>query len=186
MYHKKQWLFQDDETTCAVHGSGNVTTRGLLVNGEQMTVDKPWSDGLVAERRVALLSTQWDRQWENKHPHSLTITAEQGLLLAGSIRPPESMPTIDDFWQAWRRDAEAGLESTLPPGLRSPPEHLLRIPSGMDGGPVPTGTKVALSMLFWASAARVSWPSRLAAARQRLPSSAPCSFKTSIRVPSRS
>ena len=139
MYHKKQWLFQDDETTCAVHGSGNVTTRGLLVNGEQMTVDKPWSDGLVAERRVALLSTQWDRQWENKHPHSLTITAEQGLLLAGSIRPPESMPTIDDFWQAWRRDAEAGLESTLPPGLRSPPEHLLRIPSGMEWRTGPYG-----------------------------------------------
>src|SRR5262249_53058900 len=39
MYHKKQWLLRSGGDWLAVHGSGNATTRGLLVNGEQMTVD---------------------------------------------------------------------------------------------------------------------------------------------------
>ena len=55
MYHKKLWLFSDGTHWAAVHGSGNATARGLLVNGEQMTVDKPWSDGACvgAARRAA-------------------------------------------------------------------------------------------------------------------------------------
>src|SRR5262249_45768057 len=79
MYHKKIWLFSDGENLCAVHGSGNATGRGLVVNGEQMTVDRPWMDGPSATDRVNLLMRQWDRQWGNKHRHSLTVTAPQVL-----------------------------------------------------------------------------------------------------------
>ena len=37
-YHKKEWLIRSGEDWLAVHGSGNATTRGLLVNGENMTI----------------------------------------------------------------------------------------------------------------------------------------------------
>ena len=42
MYHRKVWLFRSGEQWLAVHGSGNATERGLLVNGEQMSVDRTW------------------------------------------------------------------------------------------------------------------------------------------------
>ena len=50
IYHKKQWLIREGDAWMAVHGSGNATSRGLLVNGEQMTVDRAWSDGAAAEQ----------------------------------------------------------------------------------------------------------------------------------------
>jgi superfamily II DNA or RNA helicase len=131
MYHKKQWLFDDGVDQAAVHGSGNVTTRGLLVNGEQMTVDRAWCDGEAASKRVELLRRQWDRQWNNEHPHSLTLTAEQGLPFLGRDRSEDQVPTVDDFWEAWIRDHEAGLEPALPPHVSRPRRQLLRIPAGM-------------------------------------------------------
>ena len=45
-YHKKEWLIRSGEDWLAVHGSGNATTRGLLVNGENMTIDRPWAGRL--------------------------------------------------------------------------------------------------------------------------------------------
>ena len=131
IYHKKQWLFREADVWLAVHGSGNATSRGLLVNGEQMTVDRAWSDGAVAERRVAKLAEQWERQWNNKHPRSLTLRASDGLRVAGRTSSPGSAPTVDDFWEAWRRDHAAGLEPALPQGAR-PLRQLLKVPLGME------------------------------------------------------
>jgi superfamily II DNA or RNA helicase len=132
MYHKKVWLFGDTEVTAAIHGSGNATTRGLLVNGEQMTVDRPWVDGDSAALRVRLLSKQWDRQWNNENPNSLTLTAPQGLRFAGKHGEEARVPTVRDFWEAWQEDHVAGLEPELPPNYRSAPRHVLQIPSHME------------------------------------------------------
>ena len=116
MYHKKQWLVRGGEEWVAVHGSSNATARGLLVNGEQMTVDRDWCDGPAAERRVGRLVEQWDRQWDNEHPHSLTLEASEGLKFAGSRSDQDRVPTVSDFWEAWQRDHAAGLEPPLPQG----------------------------------------------------------------------
>lgn len=132
MYHKKLWLFSDGTHWAAVHGSGNATARGLLVNGEQMTVDKPWSDGPTSAQRVELLVEQWERQWDNENPHSITLRAAQGLPLAGHFGRDSTVPTVDDFWAAWRVDAEAGMEPELPPNYRVAPTHLLRVPPGVE------------------------------------------------------
>jgi hypothetical protein len=72
-YHKKKWLLRGGTDWLAVHGSSNATTRGLLVNGEQMTVDRPWMDGPAAEGRVANLVGGWERDWNNENPHVLSI-----------------------------------------------------------------------------------------------------------------
>ena len=40
MFHKKLWIIRSHDVRLAVHGSGNLTARGLFVNGEQMTVDR--------------------------------------------------------------------------------------------------------------------------------------------------
>lgn len=132
MYHKKMWLFYDGNAWAAVHGSGNATTRGLLVNGEQMTVDRPWMDGQSVTKRVELLVRQWDRQWNNENPNSLTLLAPQGLRLAERHGSETRVPTVRDFWDAWRADHESGLEPDLPPNYRSAPAHVLQIPVGME------------------------------------------------------
>lgn len=132
VYHKKIWLFRDAERFAAVHGSGNATARGLLVNGEQMTVDRPWLDGRTAERRVAALNASWERQWTNKHAYSITLSVLQGLPFASRATNKQRPPTAGDFWEAWRRDYDAGLEPALPPAVICEPSHLLTIPPSLE------------------------------------------------------
>ena len=129
MYHKKIWLLRSATQWLAVHGSGNATKRGLLVNGEQMSVDRAWMDGPRSAERVNLFLTQWSRRWDNQVADSLTVDVEQSLqVLRGYSRL--TPPTIDDFWDSWRKDYEAGLEPELPHGYKDEPlDHRLRVPN---------------------------------------------------------
>ncbi len=132
IYHKKQWLIREDEAWLAVHGSGNATSRGLLVNGEQMTVDRAWADGPAAKQRVEKLVAQWQRQWDNEHPRSLTLNASAGLQFADRGSQPDRVPTVGDFWEAWRRDHAAGLEPHLPSDAPLPQRNLLEMPLDLE------------------------------------------------------
>ncbi|MEU3373531.1 DEAD/DEAH box helicase family protein [Streptomyces sp. NPDC006660] len=132
MYHKKQWLMRAGTAWVAVHGSGNATARGLLVNGEQMTVDQPWRDGETASKRVAKLLAGWERQWNNESPHVLAVDISDGLRLAGRRRSTAQAPTIGDFWRAWHADHARGLEPPLPQGVSLPQPRLLSIPDGVE------------------------------------------------------
>ena len=123
MYHKKIWLFRAGAEWLAVHGSGNATERGLLVNGEQMSIDRAWEDGPQAERRVRLFIEQWEHRWENRHKFSLTVEVSQALDILRSYAS-QTPPTISDFWKAWRHDHEAGLEPELPPAMCRTPVQL--------------------------------------------------------------
>ena len=131
MYHRKVWLFRSGEEWLVVHGSGNATERGLLVNGEQMSIDRAWIDGDQSEERVRLFQEQWSTRWENRNSTSLTVDIQQSLqLLRGYAR--STPPTVSDFWEAWRRDNEAGLEPELPSGYSDAPvHHRLQIPASL-------------------------------------------------------
>ncbi len=128
MYHKKIWLLRSGEQWLAVHGSGNATERGLLVNGEQMSIDRAWIDGQQSEARVNIFLEQWERRWNNQHSTSLTVEVGRALeILRGftGLIPP----TISDFWEAWHLDNEAGLEPDLPSGyVPARIDHRLKIP----------------------------------------------------------
>lgn len=119
MYHKKQWLFSDGANWAAVHGSGNATARGLLANGEQMTIDRPWADGESSRIRVSKLVDQFERQWNNRHSESLSIEPVQAIALLRKRGAGREPPTVDEFWEAWRNDAEEGKEPSLPPGVHA-------------------------------------------------------------------
>ncbi len=131
IYHKKIWLFRAGHEWLAVHGSGNATDRGLLVNGEQMSIDRAWLDGPRSEERVQIFLEQWDRQWENRHPAALTVEVSQALeTLRGYAT--DSPPTVSDFWKAWQLDHDAGLEPDLPPVVcQAPNDHQFRVPSNL-------------------------------------------------------
>lgn len=131
MYHKKIWLFCSDNKWLAVHGSGNATERGLLLNGEQMSIDRSWQDGHQSEKRVQILLEQWERQWDNKHPVSLTVEATHALEILRD-HSFDSTPSETDFWEAWQRDYQAGLEPALPTGIFvSPFANRLRVPNDL-------------------------------------------------------
>ena len=132
MYHKKKWLLRQGDDWLAVHGSGNATHRGLLVNGEQMTIDRAWKDGDAARERVDILVAQFERQWENESEGSLTVPAHQALdfLRRHARSGSDDVPTVQDFWAAWEADFEAGFEVQLPPNaLRPLTVRRLRIPA---------------------------------------------------------
>ena len=131
MYHKKIWLFRAGDQWLAVHGSGNATERGLLVNGEQMSVDRAWMDGPRSMERVKMFLEQWSRRWDNRDAASLTVDVRESLqILRGHARLIP--PTVTDFWEAWRRDHDAGLEPDLPKGYSAAPiDHRLKIPDSL-------------------------------------------------------
>ena len=132
MYHKKKWLLRQDNDWLAVHGSGNATHRGLLVNGEQMTVDRAWKDGAAARERVHLLVSHFERQWNNKPEGALTVPAHQAMafLRKHALIDGDRVPTVRDFWDAWEEDFAAGIEVPLPPNAQRPhPVRKLRIPA---------------------------------------------------------
>ena len=131
MYHKKIWLIRSGDHWLAVHGSGNATERGLLVNGEQMSIERAWVDGAQSEVRVKIFLDQWTRQWENRHPTSITVEVGQALEVLRAYADPQP-PTAVDFWKAWEQDHEAGLEPRLPLGHGSPRiDHRLRVPDSL-------------------------------------------------------
>jgi superfamily II DNA or RNA helicase len=131
-YHKKKWLLRAATEWLAIHGSGNATMGGMLVNGEQMTVDRPWADGSAAQIRVAKLVGGWERDWNNENSHVLAVEIVDGLRIIGKGRDKQFVPTIEDFWRAWHADHMRGLEPALPPGVTMEPPPLLRIPDGVE------------------------------------------------------
>ena len=132
MYHRKVWFFKSNDKWLAIHGSGNATERGLLVNGEQMSIDRAWVDGAQSKRRVDKFLETWSKRWNNRHESSLTVGAEMALGILRNFAGPEP-PTIDDFWSAWREDYEVGLEPPLPDGYReAPARKRLRIPEFLE------------------------------------------------------
>ncbi|MCX0246567.1 DEAD/DEAH box helicase family protein [Streptomyces drozdowiczii] len=132
MYHKKLWLLRSGSTWAAVHGSGNATARGLLVNGEQMSVDRPWVDGSTSQARVTKLAARWDSQWANRSPHVLCVELKDGLRVIDGRSTGAAPPSIEDFWRSWHADHARGLEPPLPPGIDVAGPRLLTIPEKVD------------------------------------------------------
>jgi superfamily II DNA or RNA helicase/HKD family nuclease len=133
MFHKKSWTISSNELRVGIHGSGNLTARGLLVNGEQMTIDRPWMDGPAAEQRVDQLANSFQEQWENRKTGRLTITPRQLVELLKERPTAEAPPTTSDFWSAWTAARNAGLAPELPPGVtHSPGAKRLSIPTWLD------------------------------------------------------
>lgn len=134
MFHKKMWVVAEGGVRAAVHGSGNMTARGMLVNGEQMTVDRPWMDGHSASTRVDGLLASFELEWNNKKDDRLTIEPQQLIeLLRGRAREGSDVPVVADFWAAWEKDRRLGLAPPLPPGVAAPPgAKRLAIPPWLD------------------------------------------------------
>jgi superfamily II DNA or RNA helicase len=78
-YHKKLWIFERERETLLVHGSGNATERGMLVNGEQMSIDASWTGEPTADSRIAKVTRAWSHEWTNQSAHCVAIDAKKAI-----------------------------------------------------------------------------------------------------------
>ena len=98
----------------------------------QVTIDKAWCDGNAAATRVERLVKQWERQWNNEHSHSLSLTTLQALPFVG--------PTASERPQRFRTSGTRGGVTTTPvwnqssrrTWMRRGQIHRLRIPDWLN------------------------------------------------------
>ncbi|MYJ73605.1 MAG: DEAD/DEAH box helicase [Gammaproteobacteria bacterium] len=62
LFHPKVWLFQDAESSVALHGSTNLTKSGLVLNREQLTLSRDWS-GPESTYVIDRLRAEFDDLW---------------------------------------------------------------------------------------------------------------------------
>ena len=140
LFHPKVWLFRDDESTVAAHGSSNFTVSGLVRNHEQVRIEASWRSEVAVET-IKTLTDEFEALWNGSHDYvfsvELPVAIRNDLIREHS---PNSPPTPDDFARAWDEDAkkleavsqEITIEkSMLPKRLKLP--HGLNIESGPFG-----------------------------------------------------
>ena len=62
LFHPKVWLFQDVDSSAALHGSTNLTKSGLVFNREQLTLSRDWT-GTESAYAIVRLRTEFDDLW---------------------------------------------------------------------------------------------------------------------------
>jgi len=130
-YHKKFWIFRTGDETMAVHGSGNATERGMLVNGEQMSIDVSWSGEASSIRRIKKLADGWNLQWSDNGAHSKTFEISKALAVLKTLEIGPK-PTLEQFWEAWQQDSADGAEPPPPPRSTSKQLRRLEIPKWLN------------------------------------------------------
>ncbi len=78
LFHPKVWLFHQDGDTIAVHGSSNMTERGIGRNIEQVAVSCSWhdSDNAYAVRR---LTRQFNSYWVDNDENCIVVDMPEAI-----------------------------------------------------------------------------------------------------------
>jgi superfamily II DNA or RNA helicase len=126
-YHKKQWFFREGHDWLVVHGSGNATQRGMLVNGEQMSLDATWTAERTALSRIQKYLAGWDAKWSGQSTTAVVLHPHEALEALREMAPRDR-PTHEEFLSAWRQDAHSGALGVRP---SAPATRGLRIPRGL-------------------------------------------------------
>ena len=103
LFHPKVWLFQAEGGTVAVHGSSNMTHRGIRQNIEQVAVSKSWED--ANQRHVAeRLEDQFSSLWGNDQPNCIVVPMPEAIRndLLTTYRT-DAPPTEVDLRKLYRR-----------------------------------------------------------------------------------
>lgn len=133
-YHRKIWILTQGPDTVVVHGSGNATYRGLVANGEQMTVDCSWWDEPRSLGRIRRLQDVWESEWHGESPHCMTVPVPDVIdRIREYSRSIEVAPRTEDLWRAWQDDYALGLAQLRPTVLvDTSVTRRLRIPAELN------------------------------------------------------
>ena len=78
LFHPKVWLFHQEPDTIAVHGSSNMTDRGIQRNIEQVAISRSWDDGDNAYS-VRRLSEQFNSYWHDADENCIVVDMPEAI-----------------------------------------------------------------------------------------------------------
>jgi superfamily II DNA or RNA helicase len=123
-FHPKSWIFHDETNLLVINGSGNASTRGLVANGEVMTLHPQWEGDYLFKGAKRIIKS-FNEHWEDRNPESKTYTPSPEFIQFLSQKAPENPPTEGDMFASWDQDFRSGLEKHAAPTVH---KHRLRIP----------------------------------------------------------
>ena len=132
LFHPKVRIFSDGAYYIAVHGSNNLTVSGLLTNVEQVMVSRSWTEA-DQQTIVSRLMKEFEAIWNGETSEYIrTYDAPQAFKdnIVKEYLPP-SMPTSDDFWQAYKKDNESPSTRDGPQSRISENGDVFKIPSNV-------------------------------------------------------
>ena len=78
LFHPKVWLFHQGRDTVAVHGSSNMTERGIERNIEQVAVSRSWDDG-DNSYAVQRLTRQFNSYWADADENCIVVDMPEAI-----------------------------------------------------------------------------------------------------------
>ncbi len=101
VFHPKVWLFKDQVSILAVHGSSNMTHSGINRNIEQVSISKGWEDNnqyYITDK----LERQFSELWEDRDENCLVVgmpdAIREHLLRTYDSEIPPSESDIKDLY----------------------------------------------------------------------------------------
>lgn len=103
LFHSKVWMFDDGIDRAALHGSANMTGKGLKGNREQLSLARHWASQ-EADETCRELQSEFDLLWSGADPDCIVIDLPQAIedKIIQDYKD-ERQPTESDFNRIWRR-----------------------------------------------------------------------------------
>lgn len=103
LFHSKVWMFDDGIERVALHGSANMTGKGLKGNREQLSLARDWASQ-EADETCRELQSEFDLLWSGADPDCIVIDLPQAIedKIIQDYKG-ERQPTESDFNRIWRR-----------------------------------------------------------------------------------
>ena len=103
LFHSKVWMFDDGVDRAALHGSANMTGKGLKGNREQLSLSRNWVSA-EADETCRELQSEFDLLWSGADPDCIVIDLPKAIeeKIVQDYKG-ERQPTEVDFNRIWRR-----------------------------------------------------------------------------------
>lgn len=103
LFHSKVWMFDDGVDRASLHGSANMTGKGLKGNREQLSLSRNWVSA-EADETCRELQSEFDLLWSGADPDCIVIDLPKAIeeKIVQDYKG-ERQPTEVDFNRIWRR-----------------------------------------------------------------------------------
>lgn len=103
LFHPKVWLFNNGPDSIALHGSANMTGRGLTKNREQLALARTWKSQ-ESNEAFSTLNSEFDLLWNGGDSNCITLPLSEALRdkIVKDFKG-ERQPNEEDFKKLWRR-----------------------------------------------------------------------------------
>ncbi len=110
LFHPKVWILECSGEVLVAHGSNNLTSAGIRVNYEQVSVSRSWMDETQREV-VEVLKREFAALWSDSSQVATTFNLPDAIAQELLVeRSPQVIPTEQDYIAALDEDVERGYE----------------------------------------------------------------------------